>query len=203
MSNDKIMNLSSKCKKSSKSKRLNMSERNSLIIVFAAVMITAGSLLASANANPVEMSSEELVQDKNGYLQVSFKYLGSYKYFLPTEEEIEKKEFKDQVPQFIKDLNGKKIVIEGFLMVSEFEDKKLKKLLLFSSYLGCCFGNIPGMNEWIYVDMEKAQKMKFFHGMLIKVYGTFEVGETLDWDKGISLYRMKGDKIESPFSKKR
>lgn len=166
------------------------------------VLVTAGFYPAAAGGRMPMGDVPVLTRDEHGYLQVPFEFLGSYDYTMPSDEEIEQKKFPDQIPAYIKMLDGEKIVIEGFMMPSEYEDKRLKKLVLFNTYLGCCFGTLPRMNEWIYAEMKTAQNSEFVHGMAIKVYGTLEVGENIDWDGGLSLYRMKGDKIEVPYKKK-
>jgi hypothetical protein len=166
-----------------------------LLLVSVVVNVSSQSTVSSEDAGKV--LTQTPIKDADGYLQLTFPYLSSYDYPMPSEEDVEQKNFGDHIPPHIKELQGQKIVIDGFLLPSDFEGKKLKRLVLFNTYLGCCFGSIPGMNEWIYVTMIEAQPFQYFHGMPIKVYGTLEVGENVDDDGGLSLYRMQGHRIES------
>lgn len=99
-------------------------------------------------------------------------------------------------PEEIVGLDGARIALEGFMQPLEFEGDLVKSFLLSPYPPGCCFGGMPGLDE--YVEIEVAgDGVKYLAYRVIRVTGEFEVGELLDdWGYVASLYRMTTDKVE-------
>ncbi len=135
----------------------------------------------------------------NGYQPISFDVLGGYDY----RERIAVNGVAmtnkvDQIPQNVKDLNGKKVIIQGYLYPMELEsDGTIKDFLLLRNQIYCCFGDAVRINEWISVSMSNGKPLKEnFTPSPITIYGTLEVGPKYDGDDTLlNLYRMKADKV--------
>lgn len=141
--------------------------------------------------------------EEKEYTAITFKQLSSFDYVLPEEEEDMKNQIKtgtvkDQIPQEIKALNNKKVAIQGFILPSDLNDNKLKSFVMLANQMGCCFGMPPPFNGWIYVTMTGEGSPDWAQDEIVTVYGTLHVGEVIDSDGGMSLYRMDGDKIKVP-----
>jgi hypothetical protein len=86
----------------------------------------------------------------DGYRVTPFNELADYIYEIPSDEEIEQGKFPDQIPAKIRALNGKKVVVEGFMIPSFMEwGPKVKTFILVANQMSCCYGMVPAMNEWV------------------------------------------------------
>ncbi len=109
---------------------------------------------------------------------------------------------KYPVPGFIKALDGKKVAAIGFMVPSETdEDEKDEKAISFfltRTQGSCCFGLVPRINEFIFVQMQKGKKAEIVMDTPITVFGTLSVGTADLSDTGRSLYRMVAEKTAAP-----
>ncbi len=139
--------------------------------------------------------------DEKDYLTISFEQLSGFEYIIPETDEEMKRQIKagtlrEQIPPEISALNNKKVSVQGFILPAELNGNKLKSFVVMPNQMGCCFGVPPTFNGWIYVIMTGEGSSQWAQDKLVTVYGTFHVGETIDADGGISLYRMDGDRIK-------
>jgi hypothetical protein len=119
--------------------------------------------------------------EKDGVVEINFDFLSGFDY----EKKI--------IPKQIEELNGKKIAVTGFMLPFDFDRDKVKSFLLLQNKMGCCFGIMPGMNEFIYVKMAPNASTKFMTDIPITVSGKFEIGQ----ENVIgSLYGMEAEKVE-------
>jgi hypothetical protein len=112
---------------------------------------------------------------------------------------LKKKKFP--IPEFIKKLDGQSIAVVGFMIPLDTDDKQEKALsfILARSQATCCYGIVPKMNEWMFVQMAKGSSADAIMDIPVTVFGTFSVGEEKKTNTGWSLYRMVSDKVS--FSK--
>lgn len=136
------------------------------------------------------------------FVPVSFNVLSGFKYTEPIPEEgekpedVEKRRESDQIPAEVKALNGKKAVVEGWMVPMEVaEDGSVKSFVLVRTQPQCCFGDMQAMNEWVDVTM-KGKTAEFNVDLPMKVYGQLEVGEKMEDGFVLSIYRMKADRVE-------
>jgi hypothetical protein len=136
---------------------------------------------------------------KDGIRHLTFADITDYKVLMPNpfieEEEQNIPPLDDQVPTGIKALNGQTARIEGYVFPIEVRDGKAVTYLLMKSALACCFAEIPGINEWIYV--EHVGGAPFSQTATTIVTGPLEVGAKDVADgAATTLYRMTGQKAE-------
>jgi hypothetical protein len=125
--------------------------------------------------------NKEQPVEKEGVVEINFDFLSGFDY----EKEI--------IPEQIEELNGKKIAIAGFMLPVDFEQSKVTSFILLNNQMGCCFGIMPRMNEFIYVKMKTNTSTEFITDIPIIVLGRFEIGE----ENVIgSLYGMEAEKVE-------
>lgn len=136
------------------------------------------------------------------FAPISFNVLSGFKYTEPIPEEgekpedVEKRRESDQIPADVKALNGKKAVVEGWMVPMEVaEDGSVKSFVLVKTQPQCCFGDMQAMNEWVDVTM-KGKTAEFNVDLPMKVYGQLEVGEKFEDGFVLSIYRMKADRVE-------
>lgn len=139
---------------------------------------------AVASAGPVKAA------ESADFLPVTFTTLSSYYYELPALDEKATKSTKDQIPQPIKDLNTKKIALQGFMVPIDLKNGKSTKFLLVKDQSLCCFGRMPRMNEWVSVHMKPGKAARVIQDQPVTVFGTLSVGEIIESGEVQSIYRI-------------
>lgn len=166
--------------------------------------VTAAPVAAVPPARPTDAASAgkpTVVNTANPpaageYLALDFKALSDYEYETPDPADVQAagKPPKNQIPEEVKALSGKKVAIQGFVIPLEMKDGHMVRFILTNSRAFCCFGVSPFMNEWISVRMTEDRGADYFKDILTTVYGTLEVGEETKDGWVLNIYRMKGEK---------
>ncbi len=131
---------------------------------------------------------------------LTFKRISSFKYIEPIGDPD--KLIKNQIPAEIVALNGQHVTMEGYMIPIDLDadTNRVKTFFLARSHLGCCFGQLPDVNEVVEVRFEDG--VKYLPEILLRVEGKFEVGEQFDeYGYLMSIFRMEGTKLEDPWDK--
>ncbi|MCG3128903.1 MAG: hypothetical protein CHACPFDD_03799 [Phycisphaerae bacterium] len=145
----------------------------------------------------------EVAAGKTAYSPISFQRLSDYDYEMPDPAKVEKVntsttpivDVNGQIPDAIKGLHGKKIVLQGFMIPTVVDKEGVKAFILCPNQMMCCFGVTPWMNEWVSVRSAEGKPIKYVGDVLVQVYGTLEVGEEIKEGWVVSLYRMVSDDV--------
>ncbi len=155
----------------------------------------------------------------DGYLKVGFDLLSSYPIDSPDDMEdmntrrddlnsdpfepkVKARKKQQVVPEFIRALDGRKVMVEGFMIPMLSEKYRVLSFILAQSQMTCCFGIAPKLNQWIDVTMEKGKSTEWKMDVPITIFGTLSVGTKYDrQNKGWCLYRMVSDKVGIPSEK--
>jgi hypothetical protein len=100
-----------------------------------------------------------------------------------------------QIPPAIKDLNEQQVAVRGFMLPLSLYHGQATEFLLLRNQGMCCYGKVPKMNEWVTVRMPGAG-VKPVMDKLVKVTGTFHVGETRENGLLTAIYRLDADKMD-------
>jgi len=128
-------------------------------------------------------------------LDLTFDDLASYRYEYPEDGRTPK---PDQIPAMIQKLNGKPIVIKGFMIPLKNDGEDVVEFVLVRNQNACCFGIVPAMNEWIHIKMDPEKVAPYAIDIPITVFGKLEVGETYENDLLMSIYRMQSHQVVQP-----
>jgi hypothetical protein len=119
--------------------------------------------------------------EKEGVIEINFDFLSGFDYE------------REKIPRQVEELNGKKIAVTGFMLPVDFDQGNVTSFILLNNQMGCCFGIMPRMNEFIYVKMKPNTHTKFLTDIPITVKGTLEIGQ----ENVIgSLYGIQAEKVE-------
>lgn len=148
-----------------------------------------------------ESGAKGFERTKDGkYLKVTFSALGGFDYEVPDPDAIlaspdPTKPLRDQIPAEIKKLNGQKVVVVGFMVPIEVDNKgNVKSYALTQNQMFCCFGVAPAMNEWVMVTVD-GEPAKYYSDLPIATFGEMQVGEEIEDGYVMSVYRMKAEKV--------
>lgn len=149
------------------------------------ILVLAFLFLLGVNYRPkpdFDYSEVKALEIENGATKVNFKFLGGFDY-----------EEDQNIPEPVNKLHGKVVQLEGFMLPVDFDDGKVNSFLLMNSRMACCFGVMPRINEFVYVEMPKGESTKFLTDIPISVSGRLEIGG----DNLVgSLYSMEASKVE-------
>lgn len=156
-------------------------------------------LFAVDNAEALAVPTEMV----GAYLRVPFSFLGDYWLDEPDWEKMTNPEYiaslsyDAQIPDKVKEIHGKKVAITGFMLPINVDKGKVKQFLLLKSTMSCCFGVAPRINEVIYVESSKNQKIQAVMDTPITVFGKLSVGQQFREDLIlVSVYRLESDEVK-------
>lgn len=99
------------------------------------------------------------------------------------------------MPKRIKDLDGKKVMMTGFMLPID-EVEKIKEFLLVQSLWSCCYGQPPDINGIVRVVMPKGKTTDYFFDPL-KIVGTFKVEATMLDGYCVDIYQLHVESLEA------
>lgn len=161
----------------------------------------------AATALSPEAASAAPVSNKHSeYQRITLGLLGSFRYeypdptYLESEEDPSKLKLKDQFPPNLKALHGKKVSIMGYIMPIDVDEEwRVKTLTLVRDQMVCCFGNVPEINEWVYVRLKTPQRADQLIDVPVIVFGTLEVGEEIKFGTLANVYRIEADRVSTNY----
>jgi hypothetical protein len=164
----------------------------------------AVSLAAQAPVPPPASTAPIKISiDGEEMFAVGFDRLAAFEYTIvdsatgATPEEIEKAKQRDQVPDWIKLYQDKRVALTGYLMPLQVENGLAKKFIMMRDITTCCFGNVPNMNEYVIVTM-KSGGVKPIQDVPVVLVGVFKIEEKYENGYVVALYQMDGEKFLGP-----
>jgi hypothetical protein len=99
------------------------------------------------------------------------------------------------MPKRVKELDGKKVMMTGFMLPID-EVEKIKEFLLVQSLWSCCYGQPPDINGIVRVVMPKGKTTDYFFDPL-KIVGTFKVEATMLDGYCVDIYQLHVESLEA------
>ncbi|MHC4077506.1 MAG: DUF3299 domain-containing protein [Planctomycetota bacterium] len=112
-------------------------------------------------------------------------------------EEISSWPYQDGLkgmPKRLKKLNGKQVLMTGFMLPID-EVENIKEFLLVQSLWGCCYGTPPDINGVVRVVMKGSKRIDYEFEP-IKIIGTFQVGPTIEDGFCVDIYQLSAESVE-------
>ena len=104
----------------------------------------------------------------------------------------------EQISPQIQAMNGKRVEIQGFMLPLDMPEGNLRTFMLLKDQMACCFGNIPRLNEWVYVRVPKKKKISVHQDIPITLFGTLRVGAKFEREVLTGIYHLELDRIQVP-----
>ncbi|NQV27133.1 MAG: hypothetical protein HQ518_22530 [Rhodopirellula sp.] len=83
-----------------------------------------------------------------------------------------------RMPKWLKDLDGKRIRVRGF-MFPPFEEENIRAFTLARDNQICCFGRNPLVYDLVDVFMRKGESTDYIQGRPFDVIGIFHIGDSI------------------------
>lgn len=100
----------------------------------------------------------------------------------------------EKMPQWLRDLDGKQIVIRGFMKPLEYMTDIESFLFVRDSSL-CCFGSNPLIHDMIYVKLNPEELTNYIELRPFDVSGTFRIELLEDSDRLLGLYFLDNARV--------
>ena len=100
------------------------------------------------------------------------------------------------IPAEIQALDGQRVRLSGYVLPLEMEGQCVQSCLLVRDQMACCFGKMPALNQWVFVEFPKGRGMELQADKPLMVSGRFPAREEREKGVIISLYRMEADGAE-------
>lgn len=97
--------------------------------------------------------------------------------------------FNDQIPDKVREFDGKQIEIRGYMMPTELEGKNVRSFILVTSPEVCCYGQTPDINEYIVVRMAGKPAL-LLENVPIRIVGKLHVGDIYDHGYWTGIYAL-------------
>ena len=99
------------------------------------------------------------------------------------------------MPKRVKELDGKKVLMTGFMLPID-EVQNIKEFLLVKSLWSCCYGQPPDIHGIVRVVMPKGKTTDYFFDPL-KIVGTFKVEATVMDGYCVDIYQLHVESLEA------
>jgi len=136
-----------------------------------------------------------------GYQSIDFQLLASFNFELKsdivelgTRVSETHAAFMNQIPLEVRNLNGAKCAIRGFLVPLQMDDGLAIEFLLMRDQTACCYGLVPKINEWVSVRV-KGMGVKPQMDQPITICGTLRVNDQRENGYLVSLYQFEAEKV--------
>ena len=136
------------------------------------------------------------------YQSLTFNMLTSYPFREPNWAKMEDPAYitslklDEQISPQIQKMNGRKVEVEGFMLPLDMSEGDLRTFMLLKDQMACCFGNIPRLNEWVYVRVPKEKKVSVHQDVLVTLFGTLRVGAKFEGVVLTGIYHLELDRIQ-------
>jgi hypothetical protein len=95
-------------------------------------------------------------KEVDGHVQLEFARLSDFKIEAPAYDPAVKPEtamaaVDKQIPEAIKQFDGKRAQIAGFMLPVKMEGQLVSQFLLMRDQMMCCYGVVPRINDWVVV----------------------------------------------------
>lgn len=175
-----------------------------LLIAGAAALAGPGVGFAALPAPPASAREPIKIKVSGAELySLGFDKLAAFDYTIvdagtgASPEQIAAAEKRDQVPAWIYFYQDKRVVLTGYLMPLQLENGLAKKFVLMKDVTTCCYGAVPGMNDYVIVTM-KGDGVKAVQDIPVALVGVFHVEQKYENGFVTSLYQMDGEKLLGP-----
>lgn len=159
---------------------------------------TATTEESSPKYPPLEIPKRKI----EGHLDVGFETLGGFPFSLTNAQAAVTDApaiaaLNARIPEIIRDLDGKKIAITGYMMPVKMDGAVATEFLLVANSLLCCYGIVPPMNQWMSVKLARGG-VPPQQDVPLQVFGTLRVGPQVDNGAISAIYHLDAVRVGPP-----
>jgi hypothetical protein len=151
-----------------------------------AAALLAGLNYPALNAAPADAKAA-------GFQNLDFNALAGFEFDPPESDNASEIRYKtnEMIPSTVKNLDGKKINICGYMIPLKWEGSLVTEFLVVRNTMSCCYGVPPKYNEVIITKVEKGVKPLVDSPIFFQ--GTLKVGAVVEDGALSAIYSMDCD----------
>lgn len=164
------------------------------------------SVAEASGPEPAEPTYPPLVMPTrkiDGHLDVGFEILGGYAFKLTKAgataigagDATALAAVNAQIPELIRQLDGKKVAVSGYMLPMKMEGALTTEFLLVANSMLCCYGVIPPMNQWATVKMTR-RGVTAQQDVPIQVFGTLRVQTRIENGALSAIYHLDAERVQ-------
>jgi hypothetical protein len=134
------------------------------------------------------------------YLNVDFQLLASFPFDAPNDKVTNATQIaqvEKQIPAVIKALDGKDVMIRGFMVPVKDVQGHSTEFLIVRDQPTCCYSGMTTITEFVSVKVP-GQGVESILDQPITVQGKLHIGAVLESGYVLGVYRMEGEKLVDP-----
>jgi hypothetical protein len=134
------------------------------------------------------------------YQVADFQYLASFPLETPTikvSSEADIAKFESQIPASIKGLEGKKVMVRGFMVPVKDIQGRTTEFLIVRDQPTCCFSGMTTITEFVTIKVP-SPGVETILDQPLTVQGKLHVGAQMDSGYILGVYKMEGEKLVDP-----
>src|ERR1035437_3758979 len=156
--------------------------------------LTKEQAMALAAQIAAATPNQPLKRETDGYWNVSFGQLASYRLDPPAPGAAAKPGSLERIPAPLQQLDGQHVRVRGFMLPLKVEGGLATEFLIVRNPMVCCYGMMPAPNEWVCVKtLGKGVPMQMDVPLVFS--GTLHVGEIYENSFFIGVYQLDAEKV--------
>lgn len=168
------------------------------LFALALALLAAATILRAADA-PAKTEPAKAAAKDGGYEAVGFDRLASFEFTAPSYDQAAPAatpppKGPDQIPARIRELDGRKVSVVGFMLPVRMEEGLVKEFLLVKDPMMCCYGIMPRINEWVVVRMA-GKGVAPLMDVPVSFLGTLRIGEMYENGYLTGIYLLEGERM--------
>jgi hypothetical protein len=164
------------------------------------LVLVLGVLLPACASTPATTSELNLPPANPGdYMKLAWDQLAGFPFkpipYDPAKDDAPPSS-ADQMPDAVKQLEGRKVLITGFMLPLKTDTNLATDFLLVSPRANAGIngtGPAPSVNEWVVVSMPKGARV--FMDLPVACFGTLHVKDQYDSGNLTGIYELEGDAV--------
>lgn len=100
------------------------------------------------------------------------------------------------LPPEVRALDDQRVELSGYIVPLDVEAGRIQSFLLVRDQMLCCFGKMPALNEWVFVEFPRGSGLELQVDRPLQVSGRFRAREEREEGVVMSLYRMRAEKVQ-------
>lgn len=167
--------------------KIPLSERvNIRLVVF---LVAIGAIVGFPTYLFVDALVSGGIKDRGDYIYADLKAMSDFPF-----DQVNGR--LEDVPQRYRQLNGKRVMVEGEIWAPNSSGPQLRNFELVYSISKCCFSGPPQIQHFVEANVVNGGTVPYYRGV-VRVVGTLHVNVERDpTGKVARVYRMEVEKVE-------
>lgn len=103
--------------------------------------------------------------------------------------------YNDQIPERVRELNGTRVRIRGFMIPTMLEDEGVREFIIVATPMMCCYGQTPEIYEYMMVKMTGEKPSPMRENLATIYEGVLRVGDVYEHGYWTGILELECDTV--------